>query len=551
VANRPSASFVVQKHWATRLHYDFRLELDGTMKSWAVPKGPSSTRTTSAWRCTSRTIPSPTTDFEGTIPARQYGAGKVIIWDKGTWRPIGDPHKGLARRQAQVRAARAQAARQVDTGAHERRGKGEKQEPWLLIKERDEEARPRPSSAWSTRLPDSVRSLADRPVPNGRHQPPPAKKRIVRGGGPPAPPRQRCRRSFARSLATLVAAPPAAAEDWIYEIKFDGYRMLARVDADGDVRLITRNGHDWSAACPPGEGARAHEAPPGWLDGEIVVHRANPAGPTSRRCRTPSRAPATQAHRLLPVRPALLRRPRPARRAAGRRRSCCARCSPSRRQRMRLSEAFDAAPRRCWRRRASWGSKASSASARRAATLAPLDDWIKLKCKLRQEFVIGGWTDPKGARIGIGSLLLGVHDDQGRLRMQATSAPASTTVLARGHVGAPAEDRDRPAPLQEQDRGRTQRALGQAHAGGEVTFGVDAPTGIRHSVFQALRDRQAGAGDRREPAPRTGGQAGGGQQPSRRTLLPTLRITNPERVIDAKSGVTKIELVRFYAWSRR
>src|SRR3954462_5997124 len=141
VPNESERTFVIQKHWATRLHYDFGLELDGTMKSWAVPKGPSFDPADKRMAMPTEDHPISYNAFEGTIPAGNYGAGKVIIWDKGVWIPLDDPHKGY--RDGKLK---------FEMHGHKMRGKwtlvrmktreGERQEPWLLIKEKDGHVRP-------------------------------------------------------------------------------------------------------------------------------------------------------------------------------------------------------------------------------------------------------------------------------------------------------------------------------------------------------------------------------------------------------------------------
>src|SRR5690606_4531471 len=134
-ANTAAPSFVVQKHWARRLHYDFRLELDGTMKSWAVPKGPSFDPADKRMAVHVEDHPISYNRFEGEIPARQYGAGKVIIWDKGTWAPLGDVRKDY---QAGKLKFELHGHKLKGRWTLVRmKGKPDQQEPWLLIKEKD------------------------------------------------------------------------------------------------------------------------------------------------------------------------------------------------------------------------------------------------------------------------------------------------------------------------------------------------------------------------------------------------------------------------------
>ena len=147
-------SFVVQKHAASRLHYDFRLELDGVLVSWAVPKGPSFDPADKRMAIRVEDHPLSYGSFEGTIPPKQYGAGTVIVWDNGTWEPVGDPQEGLAKGKLLFRMYGQKLAGlwelvKIAKG-------GEKQEPWILFKKRDEFARPKADFDVVTALPDSV-----------------------------------------------------------------------------------------------------------------------------------------------------------------------------------------------------------------------------------------------------------------------------------------------------------------------------------------------------------------------------------------------------------
>lgn len=154
-------SFVVQKHAARSLHYDFRLELDGTLKSWAIPKGPSLDPAQKRLAVHVEDHPLSYAGFEGVIPDRQYGAGTVIVWDRGTWEPVGDPHEGLAAGQLKFHLY-GEKLKGAWVLVRMRGKPGERQEAWLLIKERDAEVRPAAEFSIVDALPDSVLTDTER-----------------------------------------------------------------------------------------------------------------------------------------------------------------------------------------------------------------------------------------------------------------------------------------------------------------------------------------------------------------------------------------------------
>src|SRR5688500_16158001 len=152
-------SFVVQKHAATRLHYDFRLELEGTLKSWAVPKGPSFDPRVRRMAVATEDHPMSYAGFEGVIPKGQYGAGTVIVWDRGTWEPVGDPSEGY--RKGKLKFDLHGEKLRGRWNLVKMRGRpDERQETWLLIKEDDDEARPAGDYDVTEALPDSVLAAA-------------------------------------------------------------------------------------------------------------------------------------------------------------------------------------------------------------------------------------------------------------------------------------------------------------------------------------------------------------------------------------------------------
>ena len=554
-------SFVVQKHWASRLHYDFRLELDGTMMSWAVPKGPSLDPKHKRMAVHVEDHPISYAGFEGTIPAGQYGAGKVIVWDTGWWQPLGDAQRGL--RDGNLKFELHGHKLQGHWVLVRMKGNGEKQEPWLLIKEADDFARPAASYSVVDEMPDSVKARA------APRQTTASSKTSSRARAMSAAPRASLPAKLAPQLATLVERPPQDAGAWLYEIKFDGYRLLSRVEGKA-VQLFTRNGNDWTDRL-----STLHETlvkmklPPGWYDGEIVV--MNEAGLPDFGALQLAFDAASSAEIVyyvfdLPYCDGLDLRQQPlqVRRA---RLQQVLQASPA--ASVRFSEVFDAAAHDVVASACRLGLEGivgkrvdSPYVSRRSA------DWIKLKCSRRQEFVIAGYTDPRGARNGLGALLLAVHDKDGALQY-AGDVGTGFNDSTLGDLAA----RLKKLQTSKSPFGSATKVAGAPHwvkpqLVAEVSFGEWTRGGrIRHAVFQGLRADKPAAEIRREkaePVARAARAAGAARSaPARpsgaaeapgasasetpQPLSQRLRVTHGERVVDAASGATKLDVVRYYA----
>lgn len=297
--------FVIQKHAARRLHYDLRLELDGVMKSWAVTRGPSLVPGEKRLAVHVEDHPIEYNDFEGTIPQGQYGGGTVMIWDRGAWMPEGDPHKGLKKGHLSFTLD----GEKLHGQWHLIRLRGrpnEKRENWLLIKAHDEAARTDKDPDVLEEMDRSVvtgRSISEIAEGKGRQRVWQSNRSVkdnVKAGatrgnggatarrtGARTPRRAVAKKTKAKtaekksrgaplpdfvppSLATLRTVAPSGA-GWVHEIKFDGYRIQARLD-HGKVRLLTRKGLDWARKFPNIAAAAAKlPAETALLDGEIVV----------------------------------------------------------------------------------------------------------------------------------------------------------------------------------------------------------------------------------------------------------------------------------------
>ncbi|WP_166144236.1 non-homologous end-joining DNA ligase [Methylosinus sp. RM1] len=243
-------AYVVQKHRARRLHYDLRLELDGVLKSWAVTRGPSLDPSEKRLAVRTEDHPLDYGSFEGTIPKGEYGGGEVMLWDRGRWTPKGDPHRGLADGRLELILEGERLRGGFALVRVPRRGK-ELKENWLLVKMKDGQADADldPTREW-TRSVTTGRSFAE-----------------IADGETRAP---RLPKFRAPQLATPAAEPPAG-EDWLHEIKFDGYRALVAT-AGGKCRVYTRSGLDWTAKFSGiAEAAAQLPMKSALIDGEIVA----------------------------------------------------------------------------------------------------------------------------------------------------------------------------------------------------------------------------------------------------------------------------------------
>src|SRR5216684_2187900 len=297
VAAGQALRFVVQRHDATRLHYDFRLELDGVFKAWAVTKGPSLDPQVKRLAVEVEDHPLDYGDFEGTIPEGQYGGGTVQLWDRGYWLPQGDPHEGLKKGDLKFvldgeRLHGSWVLVRMKWDRDRGRGEGPNRKNgrtnWLLIKHRDEAAHEGDDEKLLAD-PKSVasgRTLKEIALGTGRAPAPfmTAKKRTAgavwdskkKGGGEEVAPTRTAKpkkvsampRFVEPQLAKLVEQPPGE-PGWAHEVKFDGYRLQLRVE-NGKAVLRTRKGLDWTAKFAA-IAKQAKTLPDCLIDGEAVA----------------------------------------------------------------------------------------------------------------------------------------------------------------------------------------------------------------------------------------------------------------------------------------
>jgi bifunctional non-homologous end joining protein LigD len=597
----PSASaakslpFVIQKHAATRLHYDFRLGLDGVLKSWAVTKGPSYYPGDKRLAVQVEDHPWEYADFEGTIPKGQYGGGTVMVWDKGEWIPHGDAEQGLrdGELKFELRGKKLKG-NWVLVRMHGRFGDPKKTN-WLLIKERDKFAREdsapaitdeEPESAASGRTMDEIAESHDRvwdsthggqngagPTTHKKKSEPasvsalPARKRTM-----PAPdlkqiPRERFPGFVAPQLAQQTDSAPQG-EGWMHELKLDGYRIQILVRS-GDkkaakkrtAKLLTRKGLDWTARIPDIANAAAGlNAESAILDGEAVAldNRgvSNFADLQAAFHEGRQRYITYFAFDMLHLNGHNLRGlPLEDRKQLL---ETLLRNNGSKSP-LKLSEDIEADGNEVFEKACALGAEGIVSKLKSARyTSGRSGAWLKLKCRLEQEFVIGGFTLPSKGGSGIGALLLGYYE-KGKLRYAGRSGTGFTQETHRTIRAQLNRLKQTRSPFVEAPIGEQRSAIWvKPELVAEVAFSTWTRDHlVRQAAFKGLREDKpakevvretaVGRAEAKRSSPAKKSVKSSGRRHGKKAAgTKELAITHPDKVLDPESGVTKRQLAEYY-----
>lgn len=539
VTRRPGWRFVVQKHAARRLHYDFRLELDGVLKSWAVTKGPSAAPSEKRLAVRTEDHPIDYGGFEGTIPKGAYGGGTVMLWDRGQWSPLGDPHEGLEKGKLHftLDGARMKGEWVLIRMRADKSGR----ENWLLRKvdddftgTADDLVQTYTTSVETNRTMEAIAAGEASTRPRRTASATSGKSGSARKkkapGKPPA---------FQKpQLATLVDQAPDG-RTWLHEIKYDGYRALF-AKAGGRVVAYTRNGNDWTDRFASVIGPiAALPADSLLIDGEVVALDANGRpdfGKLQNAFKNGDETPLSCfVFDLLSIDGEDLRK-EPLRRRKERLAAVLrgvAGAGP-----LHYSEHIEGEGERVLNALCAEGyegvvSKKADAPYRSGRSRT----WLKTKCARRQEFVIGGWS-PSTRRNGFASLLLGYY--QGRSLIYAGRVGTGFDAEQREDLAARLRKIERKTPPFDSVPKSAARDARWAKPNlvAEVAFAEFTSDGLlRHPAFVGLREDK--------PAPeitRETPQAAGAETVTRAGVV----ISNPDRVQFPDTGVTKLDLATYY-----
>lgn len=544
VAKGNTQRYLIQKHAATRLHYDFRIELDGVLKSWAVTRGPSLDPNDKRLAVEVEDHPLDYGDFEGTIPAGQYGGGTVMLWDTGTWEPIDDPHKGLAAGNLKFRL-HGERLKGEWVLVRIRGRKGEKRTNWLLIKHADAESIEGDGEKLLERFNTSIKTkrtmdaiTADKAAV--WQSKPAAKKASVKAKT--VSKKTAFPGFIAPQLATLVTAMPAG-DKWVHEVKFDGYRIQAHIK-QGKVKLFTRSGLNWTNKFPTLAASLAHlPCENGVLDGEVVA--VNSEGVSSfkalQNALTDEDDSELQyyAFDLLHRDGTDLTREKLTARKAS------------------LAELLEKPPERIFYSDhfASEGSEflTHACKLNLEGVISKLADgvyqkgrsksWVKSKCSKRQEFVIAGYTLPSKGK-GIGALIIGFYEG-GELHYAGRVGTGFTTALSLSLREKLEKLRSKTSSFAVPLSGLNKKGViyVKPQLVCEVQYAEWTDTGVlRHPSFQGLReDKPAAQVGRDKAAPVHVASKKTGDS------FHSVKISSPDKIMYPDDGITKGMLAEYYA----
>jgi bifunctional non-homologous end joining protein LigD len=593
---RGKLPFVVQKHAATRLHYDFRLGWNGVLKSWAVTRGPSYYPGDKRLAVQVEDHPWEYRDFEGTIPKGQYGGGTVMVWDQGDWTPLGDVDQGLKDGHLKFELhGKKLKGKWALVRMHGHAGGSEKAN-WLLIKEKDEFARESSDEAITEEAPDSAvsgQNLEEIAAKNDRvwnsaggnaHG---ARRGAAgRNGGAVTAVVQR-EASRTKRVLDLRHAPqerfpgfispqlaqqtssPASGDDWVHELKLDGYRIQIQIRSGErsspktrKARLLTRKGLDWTSRMPDIAAAAAKlSVKDAILDGEAVALDergvSNFADLQAAFQEDRQRYITYFAFDLLHLDGHNLR---------GlpllERKNILSRLLDNSRENspLRLSEDLQADGNEVLKKACALGAEGIvSKLASAKYTSGRSGTWLKRKCYLDQEFVIGGFTLPSKGTAGIGALMLGYYED-GKLcyaGRSGTGFTQTTHQMLRAKLERLAR---RESPFADVPREMRRDAHWvKPDLVAQIAFSTwTRDNFVRQAAFKGLREDKPATEVVRESASATNGTKGGSSRtkgipvshsrPSRKSAsaMNRLTITHPDKVLDAESGMTKRQLAEYY-----
>ena len=561
--------FVIQKHRASHLHYDFRLELDGVLLSWAVPKGPSLDPREKRLAMHVEDHPIEYGSFEGVIPPGQYGSGTVMLWDRGRWIPEDDDPRAAYRKGTMKFSLEGEKLR-GSWALVRTRWKGRDERSWLLIKHDDEFAQAGSGSAIvddedrsvaSGRDLDEIAAAKDAQwsgrksvAANVRSGALKRKKASLDPAQLDGAHRAKMPAMIGAQLCTLVKQVPAG-DEWLHEIKYDGYRMLARLE-NGRASIYSRNRKEWTEDLGPVARAVASlPAKQAWLDGEVVV--LLPDGRSSFQAL--QLAIGSDGQQLtyfvfdllyldgydlracpLVARKALLKQLLAGRKSV-----------------LRYGDHHDGEGERFFAAACKGRLEGIVCKQRDGAYHSTRGSgWVKVKCSLRQEMVIGGWTDPGGARTGFGALLLGAYEQGKLVYAGKVGTGFDQKSLKDIHAKLRKLARDTPA-FANPPRGADARGAHwvEPKLVGEIEFTEWTREGTaRHPSFKGLRlDKLAKDVHIERPAddplPEPMGKSA--RWKKRAVVAPErterrIELTNPDKVLYPEAGITKSDIAEYY-----